>query len=443
MIEQYQKIMIFGQPFNGTSGGGITLTNLFKGWPKDKIAVAFAPWGNGKVTTDICNIYYQIGEEEHRWKFPYNLFKKPFPKSGLIEYTAGVRLPAGELKTGLKKILADRVYNPLMFWLGFHHCNSEIIISEKLMTWLGEFQPDILYLQVSSLENIRFANRLIDYLKVPAVIHMMDDWPSTISTHGPLKNFWKNKINREFRQLLNKVSLHLGISDGMSEEYLKRYNKCFKAFHNPVEIQQFNIPNKRNPSQINCFRILYIGRIGTANKETIVLFASLISQLLINHIKIEFDIFTVDIDSPDIRSIKNFENVNIRPAIAHEKIPALLAEYDLLLLPLDFTENGIRFARFSIPTKASEYMLSGTPVLVFAPQETAVSKFFSRNDCGYCLTSQNRDEIIKAIKFLISNEEYRKKISRNAVNFAKEKFDAEKVRKEFQSLLMELSTKQI
>jgi hypothetical protein len=33
------KVLIIGQPFNNDTGGGITLSNLFSGWDKDKIAV--------------------------------------------------------------------------------------------------------------------------------------------------------------------------------------------------------------------------------------------------------------------------------------------------------------------------------------------------------------------------------------------------------------------
>ena len=33
-----------------------------------------------------------------------------------------------------------------------------------------------------------------------------------------------------------------------------------------------------------------------------------------------------------------------------------------------------------------------------------------KNECGFCVSQQSPDEIIKGIHFLISNEEYRKKI---------------------------------
>ncbi len=116
-------------------------------------------------------------------------------------------------------------------------------------------------------------------------------------------------------------------------------------------------------------------------------------------------------------------------------VPVLLKEYDLLLLPLDFTTIGLKFAKLSIPTKASEFMLSGTPVLVYAPEDTAVSKFFSTNECGYCVTVPDKKKIEEAIRTLVLDKEYRMKISRNALNLAKDRFDSEKVRNKFQNLL--------
>jgi len=437
-MNKQPKILIYGQPFNNCSGSGITLSNLFKGWPEEKIALAFVSWGYVNISYDICKTYYQIGKEEHYWKFPFYFVKQSFPNSGLISGTNAGGSSIKLSKTGIKQFLSDRVFNPFINWLGITHFNSRIKLSNGLKKWLIEFNPDILYIQVSTLEGIMFARQLIDFLKIPSAIHMMDDWPSTISMYGPLKKIWKLKIDNEFKLLLDNVNLHMSISDAMSKEYAKRYEKHFIPFHNPVDIANYNIPNNKKFSLEDHFRILYIGRIGTANKLTINLFANLISQFSDDHLKIELNIFTSDIDSPEIRSITTLKNVIVRQAVAHKVIPSLLEEHDLLLLPLDFNEKGVRFAKYSIPTKASEYMVSGVPVLVFAPEETAVAKFFSENDCGYCLTSQSQAEIIKAVRFLISNEEYRKRISRNALNLAKEKFDAEKVRERFHNVLANL-----
>lgn len=66
------KGLIFGLPFNHKHGSGITLTNLFKGWDKDKIAVAVSGHAMHDVTTEICDTYYQLGKGEFKWSYRFN-----------------------------------------------------------------------------------------------------------------------------------------------------------------------------------------------------------------------------------------------------------------------------------------------------------------------------------------------------------------------------------
>ena len=160
------------------------------------------------------------------------------------------------------------------------------------MQWLAEYKPEILYIQVTSREDVLFSIQLCDYLKIPSVIHNMDDWPSTISKSGLFKEYWKKKIDKEFRQLLDRVDLYLSISDAMTAEYLRRYNKVFRAFHNPIDISKYNHTERKSPEP-KTFRILYMGRIGLANKNSIYQFASAVSQYNIDNYKIELGYFYI------------------------------------------------------------------------------------------------------------------------------------------------------
>lgn len=436
----YPKILVLGQPFNNNSGGGITLTNLFKGWLKDNIAVLFTPWGNTTITTDVCNTYYQIGKNEHKWKFPFNIFKQPFPHSGLITFKNRGETSANVSKTGWKHFLASRVFNPFFNWLGLYHSSSKITLSLNLKKWLAEFRPDIIYVQVSSLESIIFAGQISEFLKIPSAIHMMDDWPSIISGYGPLRKYWNIKINKEFRKLLNNVDLHLSICDAMSSEYKVRYNKEFTAFHNPIETKLWLLHTKTNfyLNKKNIV-ILFSGRVGTGIKDSLSEVASAIDSINNSECNIKLHIQTTVEDRTFLLQIKRYKCVVINPVADYDMIPEIFSNADILLLANDFSEKAISFLKFSMPTKASEYMISGTPVLVYAPMETAVSKFFFQNKCGHCVTIQSQEEIVKAIEFLIENESYRYELSINAVNLAKEKFDAEAVRQRFQNMLFDLS----
>ena len=70
------RVLIVGQPFNNATGGGITLSNLFAGWDKDKIAVAcFSYYFSVPVDTTICDRYYQLGFEDNKWFFPFSLIQ--------------------------------------------------------------------------------------------------------------------------------------------------------------------------------------------------------------------------------------------------------------------------------------------------------------------------------------------------------------------------------
>jgi glycosyltransferase involved in cell wall biosynthesis len=439
-VSSYPNILIYGAPFNNFYGGGITLSNLFRGWPKDKIAVAATGHVLRGISFEVCELYYRLGSDEQRWKFPLNLVQRSFP-SGHVPVNRQNNPKPQRKSIGIRRTLVDNIFYPLLHWSGLFHTLSEIHISDNFLEWVSAFKPQLLYLQVSSREDILFAIKLYDYLGIPAVIHMMDDWPSTISKSGLFKSYWKKIIDSELKQLLDRMDLFLSISDYMSAEYKKRYNKVFIPFHNPIDISRYKQISVKETTGPKMFKILYLGRVGLANKNALFSFANAMSHIVDGNDKIELEIITPGFDSRDAKKIDSYENVRVLPPVRHEMVPDLLTKYDLLLLPLDFTEQGFKFAQYSIPTKASEYMISGTPIIIFAPRETAISKFCSENECAYCITENDEGKIIEALQYLLSNFEYRKKISSNAVRLASERFDSARVRDEFQQLLIK-TTKQ-
>jgi len=166
--------------------------------------------------------------------------------------------------------------------------------------------------------------------------------------------------------------------------------------------------------------------------------ASAIDHINDNELNIKLHVQTPTQKKDILDQLKKYHCVVLNTFAEYSQIPTIFSQADILLLANDFSSHGVRYLRFSMPTKASEYMISGTPVMLYTPDIAAVSKFFSRNECGFCITRQSKDEIINGIRYLINNEEYRGKISKNAVQLAKERFDAVKVRSEFQKLIINL-----
>ena len=431
----FKRVLIFGQPFNNYSGGGITLTNLFKGWPKDKIAVAFLGHGLFNVTTDICQTYYQLGREEHKWIFPFNLIQRKF-ESGLKTFDISNEYKINHIQKELRYKLVNGIFYPILRWIGVFHFSSRLTVSERFKNWLQEYNPELLYLQVSTREEILFANELIEFRKWPSTIHIMDDWPSTISNKGFFKTLWAKKIDKELKALFGRIDLHLSISDAMSEEYLQRYGKTFLPFHNPIETEVWLLHSKKEHSLSKEYiRILYSGRIGIGITESLVEVASVLESINTAGYNVKLHIQTPTREPAILSELKKFSSVIINPFADLKDIPKIFSDADILVLANDFHKEGLEYLKFSMPTKASEYMISGTPILVYSPEESAVSKFFTQNECGLCVTKHDKEVLSNAFKFLIDNKGYREKISKNAVHYAIEKFDAQKVRHKFQQLI--------
>jgi glycosyltransferase involved in cell wall biosynthesis len=430
----YPKILVYGQVFNYSSGGGITQSNLFKGWPKDRIAVLATGHEMNLATTDICNTYYQLGIEEYKWKFPFTLLQKKY-KSGLKKI---VPLISHDLvkKSSARTFIMKRIFFPLIQWTGIIHTAVQIQLSESLKKWLSDFTPDIIYIQISAIESIKFADTLIDYLKIRSAVHIMDDWPTTLSK-GLFRRYWHKKIDTNFRSLLIKIDVKISISDSMSAEYQKRYGITFIPFHNPVETGHWFRPGKNIDIDRAKVILLYSGRIGYGITKTLLIAAAAADLINKSGVNLEFHVQTPSRDEKEFFQLRRFDSVVINPFAEYETLPEIYSNADILLLPCDFNRNGIEYLKYSMPTKAPEYMISGTPVLVFAPEETAVSKFFLKHECGICVCRPDKSELAKAINKLVFDVELRKKISTNSVDYAIRNFDADKIRTDFKKLLNE------
>lgn len=439
MNERYKsgicpRVLIVGETFHSLSGGGITLSNLFEGWPKDKLAVITWPKNIRKTNFQKCDQCYQLGVLEYRPYFPLNIFISKYP-SGPIDAIPDKN--KSHFANGTVSIVnrLKKITSSILSKFGLNFYLSRLIVSDQILEWIDQYSPDIIYTQLSSLDLIRFIDELIERRNFKLVIHMMDDWPSSLNQSIIAHKYWGKQIDRRLRFLFDRASLLLSISEAMSDEYKVRYKKSFTHFHNPVKTEVWLPYQKKNwEIKDNTFRMLYTGRIGTANAESISKLANIIPKLNFTGMNIHLDIYTPD-HNISVKKEFGSDHVSIKPPVQYTEMPNLLSKYDLLLLPLDFSEEGIRFAKLSMPTKASEYMISGVPILVYASGECALAKHALRHKWAFCVVEEKEQIIIEMILHIISSSRLRENIATTAAKFAIENFDADLVKNNFQQAI--------
>jgi glycosyltransferase involved in cell wall biosynthesis len=440
----YPKILIIGQPFSKNNGGGITISNLFYGWPKDKLAVASNYNLSSDIDTSVCDQYYQLGYDNKLHPFPLNLFLPKIKCGVLINNKNG----KAESKQGGNTIRGkyEKIYrylSALLRFLGIYNVLYNLKITPDFKEWVTAFNPDIIYSQLSTLELIRFVSDIHELLHKPVAVHIMDDWPNVLRKPELLFSYWEKVIDREFRALLGKSSILMSICESMSEEYKIRYNKDFIPFRNPISIDKW-LPYSKTDIEIDgAFKILYTGRIGKANGKAIEFMAKIVNYMNLESNKLQLDIYTPDSNKKISASIGKLKGVNVKNTVPHEKMPTLLASYDLLFLPLDFDKVGIRYAQFSMPTKTSEYMISGTPIMVYADKRTALAKYAIRDKWAYVVTDNENTALMNSLNELCSNLTLRKELAERAKKIAIQNDDAEIIRERFRKAFVLKSYKKI
>src|SRR5690554_1902637 len=266
---EYPKVLILNQPFNKNTGGGITLSNLFQGWEKSRLAVVCQGYLiNSSTQTDICETYYQLGHKEHNRIFPFNLLKRKY-YSGLIDFETAEIEKIILVKSKLRVALLKGYITPFLRWIGITNFVSKIQLSEDLKKWMTAYQPDILYAQAQGREGILFCLEVQQFLNKPMVFHMMDDWPELEKERGLLGKYWGNRIDNEFQRLMSKSAFHLSISELMSMEYERRYGKEFIPFHNPIDLDFWRRFQRSNYNLSDTPTILYAGRVGLGIEDSL------------------------------------------------------------------------------------------------------------------------------------------------------------------------------
>ncbi|MFY9195616.1 MAG: glycosyltransferase, partial [Methanoculleus sp.] len=265
----------------------------------------------------------------------------------------------------------------------------------------------------------------------PYVIHFMDDWvQKTNELTG--NGVWYELFYNQVRQ----ADPLMGICEWMAVEYKSRFGRDFLFYHNPVDIDKWGPKSRQNwDKNGNRFVIMFAGKLGRKN-VALVEVCRAVHELNSEHDRdIQLHVYTNDIASPEAKRLLEYRGVKVFGFVSNERIIDVMVAADALLLPLSFEDNYVRVTRLSMPTKTSEYMISGTPILVYAHPDTALNKYALEYEWGYVVSERSCEAIKNAIMDLYSDKDLRKRLGEKAVSLAQKRHSLHEVSKDFASKL--------
>lgn len=438
---KFPRVLILGETFRNNGGGGITLINLFKNWHINSLAVAtekiIETNGGG------CTKFYRLGHLEMQFPFPFNHINK-VDGSGEVGFsdlnpaTTSVGIAAERSLLSKIKFEFEKAYYVVLKRAGIINSNYMLRTSENLITWIKEFNPDVIYAQPFNYRDMVFTLQVIRATGIPLAVHIMDDSVSFSNKPNLLYFFWKKKIQNTFAHLVKVAKIHLSISDAMSAEYLRRYNKKFVPFRNPIDLDAWLPYIKTDWSMKDEVKIIYTGRLAEPNIHALKQFCKAVERVRNSGIPVKLHIFSIDYVPGVEIQVGQYQSVEFHKAVPFKEIPALLTQYDIALLPFDFNKKGRKYAKYSISTKTSEYMISGVPIFLYAPEDIAITKYATDHECMFVNSSDNPDDLVNDLKLLATNENLRSRLAKKSIAVAKNDSDSSSVRRQFlEALKME------
>jgi glycosyltransferase involved in cell wall biosynthesis len=416
-------LLVSSSVFNSYSGGGVTLTNLFRGWPRDRIAAVhsevLAP------ETEVCERYFELGSEEVRLAVPLADAVRNWLRRRAADQD-GKAGPAGgpAFVRWTRTLVGDGI-------------PQRVQLSAALARWVEDFRPHLLYTLLGSLGYVRLVQLFHDRFGIPVVIHMMDDWPEHLHRRGVFGPWLRRQLRRELADVVRTAQVRMGICDAMSEEYTGRYGVPFETFHNPVEEAEWRLSAKRNYAAKNPFRIVYYGTIvEVAQLHSLMDVGWAVAGVQAAGETVEFCVHTQPYSLQQCRAVlERCPGITIGPPTGRDDFIPVITGADLLVLPANFDNRSVRYLRLSFPTKLPAYMASGTPILAYGPSDMAQIRYLAEAGTAHVVTERCPNTLKAAIHRLMADQPYRAEIGGRAHRVALEDHGATRVRDAFRRAL--------
>lgn len=425
---QARVLFLTSAAFNKTTGGGITFSNLFAGWPKEALAAVHND--TVPVTYETCDKYYRLGEREIcRWGWlRYIPLGKPVADATLPVASATRRgLPFRLLKAIKSCVFGDAIPETAQ-------------LSPELEAWITEFRPTVIYTILGSNAMMDLVEQIRVRFDLPLVVHIMDDWVSVLY-QGGIFSFWQRRKKEGLMQrLMDAASSRLAIGDAMAEAYRQRYGQPFEAFQNPVDLLRWRDYAKTDLAVGTPVRVAYIGSIfNFAQLDSLADCCAAVQALADEGVAIRLDIYSpLHLAEQYRERLEQGAAIVLHDTLRDDEVffGTLLA-VDILLLPVNFDEYTVTYIRYSMPTKVPAYLAVGTPILAYGPAEVAQIIDAEQTGWGLTVTERDPDALRQALQRLATDMDLRRRLNLRARETAYARHDAEAVRRAFQATLNE------
>ena len=211
-------------------------------------------------------------------------------------------------------------------------------------------------------------------------------------------------------------------NEGTADFYQARYGKAIKlaVIHNSVMAADYSNSRRLSP-QSTSRKIIFTGHVYWAQEQAVLNLVKAMSSLS----GVTLDLYVPQPTPLLVKAVKGKKNIRLLEA-AQSLMPRIQAGAGLLFMPLAWETPSPDIIRTATPGKFSDYLASGRPMLVHAPDYAFVAQYSRKHQLAVVVDENNVEKLAEAIRQFFANPTSGQQLVNNALNAFDRDYSAEK-----------------
>lgn len=398
------------------TSNGRTLVNFIFGWPKAMVAQFCIHFSYPDFST--CSNFFCVSDKD---AFD-SLWKRDVRTKQI-----NTNMLKGSPKHSISRNSVSMLCRDIIWRIGFWK-------TKKLKNWLKEFSPKVILLQAGDCPFMyKIARDWSKKTQASLVIYNSEgycfkdfDYFNSRGLSHYLYFVFHHLLKYEISKTLKIAKKSIYICDALKEDYDAEFHQPSKTIYTATNVQfKANIPSKS-------FRVCYLGNLGVGRHKSLIDIAESLQKISKNLV------LEVYGNIPNDEVKKDFEQcqgIRYNGFVSYEKVIELMHNSDLLVHCESFDEFYRKDSKYAFSTKIADSLACGTPFLLYAPKEFAISKYLNENKAAFVVSE--KAELISILNQIKNDFSFRTQYINSAISLVKRNHDHNQNALEFQKIILE------
>ena len=400
------KVLIIGTVPYRKDSPARALDSFFHFWPKENLIQFFSD--RNAPLKGHCSSLFQITDSE--------LLKRRFKKKsvGTVFFYDNLDIEKNQIKQNDKKnnflsflYKIGKKRTPLTHLIRKKVWKKKYWLTEDLINWVDDFKPNCIFLCISDdffIQDVGlfFANKY----NIPIVCQIDDDYIFDRKfSINPFYHIYKSLYEKQIQEIMNLNTTAVYICNKIRDAYNNKYNISGETIYLSSEIKRrpFKPVDVVNPL------IVYFGSIRLDRYKSLIDIADALREINSNYFLV---IYSGETDSKFVGPLQSHPNIIYKGAIPYSEVKEIIFNSDVLIVTEGFSKFAIRSTRFSLSTKISDAITSGTNVFAYGPKESGAIDYLVETNAAMVCSAKS--ELRKQIKLLVHDINLQKKFYSNS-----------------------------